>query len=159
MRALRFVLTYLEEIAAVALLVALCAATIANVVGRYMFNSPVPWAEEFARYAFIWLVFIGAASCSKHRRHIAIDILVLNASDRVRQVMRITSDIATFALMAVLVYYGTRLALRAAYPTATLGIRTTYVYMIVPISALLVILRMLPGFRDALTGADKEART
>ncbi len=52
-------------------------ATFGNVVARYFFNSPIEWAEEFSRYAFIWIVFLGAAVCTKHGRHIVIDGLAL----------------------------------------------------------------------------------
>ena len=49
-----------EEIASGALLVLMSLATFGNVVARYFFNNPIEWAEEFSRYAFIWIVFLGA---------------------------------------------------------------------------------------------------
>ena len=54
-------------------LVLMSLATFVNVVFRYVFNSPFQWAEEFSRYAFIWVVFIGAAVSTKHKTHIIID--------------------------------------------------------------------------------------
>ncbi|MEJ2134846.1 MAG: TRAP transporter small permease subunit [Desulfofustis sp.] len=32
---------------------------------RYVMNAPLYWSEEIARYAFVWLVFIGAAIAPK----------------------------------------------------------------------------------------------
>ena len=49
------VLARIEEVLAASILAAMSAATFLNVVARYVFNSPFDWAEEFSRYAFIWL--------------------------------------------------------------------------------------------------------
>jgi len=69
----RFILKNFEEIAAGSFLVLMSAATFGNVILRYVFNSPTQWAEEFSRYAYIWVVFLGAAACSKRKLHIVID--------------------------------------------------------------------------------------
>lgn len=127
--------------------VLMCLTTLANVVGRYGFDAPIPWAEELARYAFIWLVFIGAALCSKHRRHIAIDAAVMALPARGRAVSRLLVDVATASLMLVLIYYGWLLTAAASQPTSTLGIPTQFVYAVVPLSALLILMRTLVDIR------------
>ena len=30
-----------------------------QVVSRYIFNAPIAWSEEFARYSFVWISYIG----------------------------------------------------------------------------------------------------
>ena len=70
---LRFSVKYFEEILSGTFMVLMSLTTFANVVARYFFNSPIQWAEEFSRYAFIWVVFMGAVVCTKHKRHIGID--------------------------------------------------------------------------------------
>lgn len=52
---------YFEELVAGSLFVLMSLATLVKMIGRYFFNSPIGWAEEFSRYAFIWIVFLGAA--------------------------------------------------------------------------------------------------
>ena len=39
-----------------------------NIFTRYLFNSPIYWAEEVATSLFIWTVFIGSAYASAPRR-------------------------------------------------------------------------------------------
>lgn len=34
-----------------------------QVVSRYIFNAPIAWSEEFARYSFVWISYIGCAYC------------------------------------------------------------------------------------------------
>ena len=82
MRILRFCGTHFEELAAGTFLVLMSLATFANVVARYFFNNPLEWAEEFSRYSFIWIVFLGAAYCTKSNRRIVIDGLVLALPSR-----------------------------------------------------------------------------
>ena len=33
----------------------------AQVLWRYVFNDPIYWSEELARYLFVWLTFLAAA--------------------------------------------------------------------------------------------------
>src|SRR5512138_3314067 len=81
---LRFVASNIEEIVAGSLMLVMTLTTCANVILRYAFSSPLMWAEELSRYSFIWLTFMGAALASKHKRHIAIDSVVLMAPARIR---------------------------------------------------------------------------
>lgn len=54
-----------EELLSGLLLILMSLTTISNVLARYLFNYPLAWAEEFSRYTFIWVVFLGAVVCSK----------------------------------------------------------------------------------------------
>ncbi len=47
----------------------------AQVVMRYVFLSPFPWAEEMARYLLVWISCLGAAYGVKKGQHIGIAIL------------------------------------------------------------------------------------
>lgn len=143
MSALRFVGRYLEELVACVCLVLMCLAAFANVVARYAANSPITWAEELARYAFIWLVFVGAAVCTKRNSHIAVDVVVAALPKLGQPYCRLLADFGTATLMVILIWYGTILAKAATQPTSTLGIPTYIIYAIVPICALSILLRTL----------------
>lgn len=139
MAAVPRILSRIDEMVAGTFLVLMCAATLANVVARYVFNAPITWAEEFSRYAFIWLVFIGAVVCTKRGKHICIDALVGVLPRRAQLISRVLVDAAAALLMLILVYYGGRLAASATQPTSTLMVPTYYVYAVVPVSALLIL--------------------
>jgi TRAP-type transport system small permease protein len=150
---LRFIFRNFEETVAGTLLVLMVLATLFNVVARYLFNSPVPWAEEFSRYAFIWLVFIGAVVCTKQGRHISIDLIVTALPIRVRPFVQLLADVATSALMLIIIYYGWLLTASATQPTSTLKVPQSVIYMIVPLSALLILVRTINDiFRTARAG-------
>jgi TRAP-type C4-dicarboxylate transport system permease small subunit len=144
---------HFEEIAAGTLLVLMSLATFANVVARYFFNHPLEWAEEFSRYTFIWVVFLGAAVCSKEGRHIVIDGFVLALPARVRAILQAVVDAMVLGLMAILVYYGWILTTFTTQPTSTLKVPLSVVYVVVPLSALLIGLRSLEDFTRHLRSA------
>ena len=144
-----------EELLSGSLLILMSLTTISNVLARYLFNNPLAWAEEFSRYAFIWVVFLGAVVCTKQGRHIVIDGLVLALPARPRAIVKVLVDALTLGMMAVLVYYGWILTAFTTQPTSTLKVPLSVVYVVVPLSALLIALRSLGGFANHLRLAVK----
>src|SRR5690625_2796698 len=65
----------LEKWLAGAFLGLLFVLLVIQVVSRYVFSSPLPWTEEAARYAMVWLVFLAAAYMSATDGHITITLL------------------------------------------------------------------------------------
>lgn len=143
MRAIKFVGRYLEEFVASVFLLVMTIATFSNVIARYIFNAPIPWAEELARYSFIWLVFIGAAVCTKRRRHVAVDVAVKLLPSLGQAACDLLVKVGIALLMAILVYYGIVLMSSATQPTSTLNIPTYLVYLAVPLSAASILVRTL----------------
>jgi len=58
-----------------ALIFVAIAINFANVVARYLFASPLVWAEEIMVFLVIWCVFIGAVLVSWERDHLKMDLL------------------------------------------------------------------------------------
>ena len=50
-------------------------AVLAQVFGRYVFNYSISWTEETAKFAQIWVVFIGAGIAMRRGWHVAVDVL------------------------------------------------------------------------------------
>ncbi|MCG7393233.1 TRAP transporter small permease [Microvirga sp. ACRRW] len=47
-----------------------------NVLMRYIFNSGITVSEEFARWLFVWLTFIGAIIVLRDHGHLGLDFVV-----------------------------------------------------------------------------------
>ncbi|MBN9261113.1 MAG: TRAP transporter small permease [Hyphomicrobium sp.] len=43
---------------------------------RYVLNDSLAWTEEIARYALMWLTFIGAAVVARKNLHISVEVLL-----------------------------------------------------------------------------------
>ncbi len=148
----RFFLKNFEEIAAGSFLVLMSVATFGNVILRYVFNSPIQWAEEFSRYAYIWVVFLGAAACSKRKMHIVIDAVTSRLPVRAQALCSLLVETIVLVLMGAITYYGYILCTMATQATSTLKIPQYTVYLVVPISGALMFLHSLRGFWDGLHG-------
>ena len=56
-----FFFKYSLEIALVFLLVAMTLTVFSQVIARYIFEAPLSWSEELARFILIWLSMLSAA--------------------------------------------------------------------------------------------------
>lgn len=74
----------------------------ANVVGRYVFSSPIIWAEEILVYFLIWCVFVGAILVTWEGRHIKMDLLAVHLPSPWRQIVNGLMSLV-FVLVCVLV--------------------------------------------------------
>ena len=75
-------LGHLIEAPAAALVVGEVAVLLAGVVMRFVFNSPIPWADELASILFLWLANLGAAVALRRGTHMRTTALVSRWSPR-----------------------------------------------------------------------------
>jgi TRAP-type C4-dicarboxylate transport system permease small subunit len=143
----RTALRNLEEIIVGTLVAAMSIVAVTNVLLRYVFSSPLPWAEEFASTCFIWLVFFGALLCTKQKRHLVVDVVLIALPARLQSIFRLVVDLFVLVLMVLLVYYGWVLMIATTQRTMSLGIPKSYIYSVVPITAALGFLYSLRDLR------------
>ena len=63
----------------------------AQVLFRFVFESPLSWSEELVRYVFIWSVFLTAAIGFNLNSHISIDFLTTWYPPRLQRVVALVS--------------------------------------------------------------------
>ncbi|MGI6687960.1 MAG: TRAP transporter small permease [Christensenellales bacterium] len=73
--AINNILLKIEELVLGGFTLALVVAIFIEVICRYVLFISTAWAEEIARYLFIWMTFIGSAYAFNYSTHIEIDIL------------------------------------------------------------------------------------
>jgi TRAP-type C4-dicarboxylate transport system permease small subunit len=114
-----------------------------QVLSRYILSSPSSFTDELAGFLLIWVGVLGAAYVAGRQEHLAIDLLVQRSTPQNRKKLQVTIHIciALFAL-AVMVVGGIWLvATRFMFNvnSAALHLPLGYVYLIIPISGLLII--------------------
>lgn len=90
----------------VASLVGLTLLITANVLMRYLFSAPITWADEFAAYCLLGIVFFGLAYALQDNTHIKIDFLVTMLPKKLQRIL-------TMAAHLVGVFFATLLVLGA----------------------------------------------
>jgi TRAP-type C4-dicarboxylate transport system permease small subunit len=129
--------------ALVFLMVVIVLDVVWQVFSRYVLSSPSSYTDELAGYLLIWIGLLGAAYVCGQKEHLAIDILLQRSGEKTRFRLEMFIYILTvvFALCVMtiggiwLVY--TRFILEVT--SASLEINLGYVYLILPLSGLLII--------------------
>lgn len=117
-----------------------------NIVLRYFFDANTTWAEEFIRYAMIWIAFIGSSICFRKGIHVGVDLLMNSLGIKGKRVLSIYINILAITFMAFLVKFGFDLVLfsiNSGQITPSLKIKTFWIYLAIPVGALLSILHIV----------------
>ncbi|PWD98731.1 TRAP transporter small permease [Marinilabilia rubra] len=133
----------LLEIFLVVLMSTLVVDVVWQVASRYIFSNPSSFTDELAVFLLIWVGMAGAAYVKGKNEHLAIDILPdkLTPNRKSRLLIFINFLIILFSL-TIMVVGGTWLVytrFQMGQVSSALQVPIGYVYMIVPISGLLMI--------------------
>lgn len=65
-----------------------------NVILRYGFNSSLILTEEVARYAFVWMTFLGGILAFARQRHVRMDLVANMLRGKARLIVAVLGDLA-----------------------------------------------------------------
>lgn len=120
-----------------------------QVVARYIFHHSLYWSEEIGRYLFIWITFIGAALALREKAHVAIDSFVKMMPVFLQKVVRIIAFLAMLAFSLVMTYTGWNMLQYGAHQvSAATQMPMYYVYLVLPVSGLLIAFYILKNFYE-----------
>lgn len=117
-----------------------------EVVRRFALSFSSIWGEEIARFAFIYLTWIGASAGVKNRAHIRIDIIYGWVPDRHHVWLYLLADVATMAFAVVAFYYSLvpiLTSLQFDNVTDGLRINRTFFLIAVPLGFAMTMLRVV----------------
>lgn len=144
MRLLRALYDKGAEAVLAVLMAVMVVAIFLQVVMRYVFNQPLAWSEELARFAMIWVTFAGAFVAFKRKRHISVDSLVSLLKPGARRVLRFVVDLMVLLFAVVMLWYGYEaMTVTFGQEAPGLGIPMWTVYVSVPLGGLLVLIYAL----------------
>jgi len=117
-----------------------------EVLRRFVLSFSSIWGEEVARYAFIYLTWIGASVGVKNRSHIRIDILYGWVPKRFHFWLYVLADVATMVFAMVAFYYSIIPILTSLqFDSVTDGLRInrTFFLFAVPLGFSLTMFRLV----------------
>lgn len=122
------------------------AVVFIEVIRRFVLNYSSIWGEETARYAFVYLVWFGAAAAIKERSHIRIDVIFQLVPKAVIPYIYLFGELVTLIFALVALYYSTESVLSSIhFDSLTSGLRINKAWFTaaVPIGFTLIIIRLL----------------
>ena len=124
-----------------------------QVATRFLMRNPSSYTEEVARYLLVWVGLLGASFAAGKRIHLSIDLVPERLQGRRRHLLLLFVEacIFTFALLVLVIGGGSlvRLTLSLGQTSAALQVPLGYVYLVLPLSGLLMM------FFSALHVADE----
>jgi TRAP-type C4-dicarboxylate transport system permease small subunit len=116
-----------------------------QVITRYGFGYTPQWSEEVARYLFVYVVFLGSALIMGESGHLAVEFLPNHFKGaRIGTALRALSLVCGYLFVAILLTQGSRMVQTMTFQTSPgLEIPMSYVYAVIPVSAVLMALYLV----------------
>ncbi len=124
-----------------------------EVFRRFFLSYSSIWSEEIARYAFIYITWIGAAAAVKERAHIRIDVIQPLLSNKWKIIVHIFGDIITLILALIALYWSMEPVLNSIhFGSVTHGLRISQAWFLaaVPLGFTMIIWRLLQSMKRDL---------
>ncbi len=113
-----------------------------QVFTRFILGDPSSFTDELARYLLIWVGLLGAGYATGQRLHLAIDLLPtkLQGTRRAWLMLIIEGLVFVFALVVMVIggFKLVSLQLLLGQTSAALQLPLGYVYLVLPLSGVLI---------------------
>lgn len=134
----------LEDIFIAVTMTILMGLLFANVVFRYVLDSPITWTEEVVVAIFSWLVFVGASAAFRAHLHLRIDLVVRLLPAALRRLVAALAALVLVAVIGVVGWFGAAYAVFVAGNlTPMLGFSPAWIYAAVPVGMALSLVHLL----------------
>lgn len=122
------------------LIIALSVIALWQVFTRYVLNDPSTHTEELLRYLMIWMGFFGATYCFSTQRHLSLTLLETKLSAQGKRHLHNLHHLIIIVVIAlVMVVGGSRFVAEGmGQASSTLGIQMGYIYLIMPLSGVII---------------------
>ena len=137
-------LGFLERIITSIIFCFMMVVVTAQIIMRYIFNHPLLWSEEFARYAYVWLVFLGAAYGVTQEKHVAVTLLTDRLPHLAQKVLKILCNLLVVAALVYMLPHAVNyIGKQNTLLSGCMRIPMSWVFASLPVGYILVIVHML----------------
>lgn len=140
---------HLEEYLLVPLLAFSATVIFIQVIMRYVFQNSLSWSEELVRFLYIWEIWLGVSYATKRCSQLRISIIVDHLPKKIHWFIEAIVMVLWFAFGVFLIVVGFDMCARVAelgQHSTALRVPMQYVYLGIPVGALLMNIRLLEIF-------------
>lgn len=95
----------IEDSILVIALSALILICFGQIILRGVFSIGLFWGETASRYLVLWVALLGAIVATREYNHVNIDIVSKYAPDKIKNIIRVITDLFTAVVTFALTYY------------------------------------------------------
>lgn len=129
----------------------------AQVVMRYVFDTPMMWAEEFSRIMFVWIVYMGAPIVIIRHANIEVDYFVQFLPHNFRRYLKVTLYLFAFVFLLYVAWLGAVLSTEHIDMEAyTIPISQSFWYLPIAFGFFMMAINMVKVVIGILTGTDSD---
>ncbi|MFA5575886.1 MAG: TRAP transporter small permease [Tissierellaceae bacterium] len=131
-----------EEVFLVLMFIAMVGIIFFQVIMRFVFNNSLSWSEEFGKFLFVWISWIGISIGHRRKEHIKITLLVEKLPYKIKKILEALSEIVLIVISGITLYYGViMIGIQKKVPYAGIKISTSWGYLSLVLGTGLFIIR------------------
>lgn len=151
---IQFIMIGLFVVMITAVLIQLLARMVFPLLG---FKLSVIWTTELPVFCMIWIIFLGVAVGVRYSKLIAIDIVQVNLPEKGSKALKVISSLICAAFFVCLIISGLYYSIFGlTEAVVSLGISKFYLYVIMPLSGVVMILNLVGALHDILRGTNDD---
>jgi len=111
------------------LLVIFTLLTLVQVVLRYVFEMPLSWSEQLARYLFIWMLMLYMPVLMRRGNNLGFDLIISHFSEKAQDIFWLVCESLIAGFAGLYCYYSIQLCIKFSKKVLVgLGIKANWVY-------------------------------
>ena len=142
MKALSLLDNVISKTVRVLLIVLFAAITIVvfmQIIYRYVLLQPISWAEEVARYLFVWISFLGAGIAVKNKSHVGVEFVIKLFPKKITKIILTFSFLLCAFFSILMAIHGWTLVQRtSAQLSAAMRMPMSIAYLAIPVGFIIM---------------------
>ena len=131
-------------------LIPLMLITAIDVIGRDVFNHPIPGTVELSQYLLAVFILLGLAYAQQVKAHVAVSIFTSHVNDYVQLILNIIATVLCLFISFVLVWQGWVVGIEEKAVSDMLRVPQYPFRLLVSLAALLMCFELLIDLGDSL---------
>ncbi len=129
----------------IASMAVMLAVIFLSVCTRYILHFTFDWAEELARYLFVWAVFLGSALIMGENGHLAVELVTNKLKGgKAGTILEAFVKLCGFAFVLLIGIQGWKMTTMMMFQTSPgLNIPMGVVYAVIPLSSCLMLMYLI----------------
>ncbi len=133
--------------------------TSAQVIARYVFNNSFVWAEELARYVFIWATMIATGLGFRQGSHLTLSLLTDRLKPKANLFVLLLGEIVIVVFLFTLIIYGMKIvSMNFTITSAAMKIPLAIPYLGIPFGGAIILIFNLEMVIKKISSLLKEIR-
>jgi len=146
------------EYAVTFIMMTLVAVSFCSVFFRYVLNESMVWADEFLRFAVIWMVLLAAPVLAYQKGHLMVDMTTLFFPKKFHKIAYNLGYIFVIVFLIIMIPGSIELVgFGMGQVSSSMNVSMGYVYLVIPIGFIFTIIGFIRLMILELMGKSKKS--